>query len=270
MTSSPFDQFFCLDELIQAYYLGTQKFVLLSRVTKKEWAIDLGLQGTEGRWWRGIWKEKDLLAHSGPKSSSDKLLDIAEQVAESIVKNEVVLSGWTIGSPNAKLKLLLAVSSDKPIHFQLTEISAEEAASYASQVLFQIATRAQSRNCQLHGTYEVPVASSDGNLVFFITDVSPMKAHAPLAATLASSSLKSLNRESGSSSSKKRVESGSRNAAAQPAPSKKRKERRESSSSEPEDKPKPKLPPKPKGASLANPSKKARKFQPVQFESDDD
>lgn len=78
MTSSPFDQFFCLDELIQAYYLGTQKFVLLSRVTKKEWAIDLGLQGTEGRWWRGIWKEKDLLAHSVRKLALLNVCNVTE------------------------------------------------------------------------------------------------------------------------------------------------------------------------------------------------
>ena len=50
-----------LDELIQVIYDGVERFVLLSKVDYTSWTIYLGLQGPEGRWWKGQWHEKDIL-----------------------------------------------------------------------------------------------------------------------------------------------------------------------------------------------------------------
>ena len=50
-----------LDELIQVIYSGIERFVLLSKVDYTSWTIYVGLQGPEGRWWRGGWGEKDIL-----------------------------------------------------------------------------------------------------------------------------------------------------------------------------------------------------------------
>ena len=61
MTSDVLSHFGALDELIQIIYEGVERFVLLSNVDEASWTIHLGLQGPEGRWWRGRWLEKDIL-----------------------------------------------------------------------------------------------------------------------------------------------------------------------------------------------------------------
>lgn len=61
MSSDVLSHFGVLDELIQIIYEGIERFVLLSKVDYESWTIYLGLQGPEGRWWRGRWSEKDIL-----------------------------------------------------------------------------------------------------------------------------------------------------------------------------------------------------------------
>jgi hypothetical protein len=61
MSSDVLSHFGVLDELIQVIYEGIERFVLLSNVNDESWTIYLGLQGPEGRWWRGHWLEKDIL-----------------------------------------------------------------------------------------------------------------------------------------------------------------------------------------------------------------
>jgi hypothetical protein len=61
MSSDVLSHFGVLDELIQVIYEGIERFVLLSKVNDGSWTIYLGLQGPEGRWWRGSWFEKDIL-----------------------------------------------------------------------------------------------------------------------------------------------------------------------------------------------------------------
>lgn len=52
--------FAALDELIQLIYQGSHKFVVLSSVDDVSWTIHLGLNGDDGRWWRGRWTERDI------------------------------------------------------------------------------------------------------------------------------------------------------------------------------------------------------------------
>jgi hypothetical protein len=59
--SGALSHFACLDELTQVVYQSFYKFVVLSSVSDYEWTVHVGLAGKEGRWWRGCWKEEDVL-----------------------------------------------------------------------------------------------------------------------------------------------------------------------------------------------------------------
>ncbi|KIK68940.1 hypothetical protein GYMLUDRAFT_188280 [Collybiopsis luxurians FD-317 M1] len=248
--SSPFDDLSCLDDLITPVYHRNHRLVLLSNVRRNEWVLHLGMKGSEGRWWRGGWQEADVWAFAGSEASSEKLQDTAEKLLENIRKEEIFVSGWSPES-NTKLKLVLGdPDADKRCVIHLNEMSPQDAASYATEVFLNIAMDAQSRKCQLFGISGIPAEGSS-----FLNAIS-------------SSSQIALNQDNEASSSRKRHES--QKAAEQPVPSKKRKERKEESPKR-ETKPMPKTVQKPlKGASLANPTKKARKYQAVQFESDED
>ena len=59
--SGALSNFVCLDELTQVIYQSFYKFVVLSSVSDDEWNVHVGLASQEGRWWRGCWKEEDVL-----------------------------------------------------------------------------------------------------------------------------------------------------------------------------------------------------------------
>ncbi|KAJ3834049.1 hypothetical protein F5878DRAFT_376790 [Lentinula raphanica] len=249
--SSSLSQFSCLDDVIQVIYHLNRRLFLLSKVQDDNWLLHIGLLG-DSRWWRGKWDEDDVLAAA---ESEDERVKLSERLLEFIVQGELFLSGWT--KESTTFKLILGPSSEKPTHVQLSEISTDEAASYATEVFCSIAREAQSRRCQLHGSSSYPVGISTTYL-----DDSP-----------ASSSSKPIANRGSETSSKKREETKSKRVSEQPAPSKKRKERKEEAKSpDPDTKTTTaKIAPKPmKGASLANPTKKARKYQAVQFDSDED
>ncbi|KAJ4483701.1 hypothetical protein J3R30DRAFT_1819790 [Lentinula aciculospora] len=250
--SSPLTHFSCLDDVIQVIYHLNRQLFLLSKLQDNAWVLHIGLLGPDSRWWRGTWDEHDIFAATGSKASSDDYLEMSERLLEYIKQGELYLSGWSKESSN--FNLILGPSSEKPSHFQFNEISAEDAASYAAEVFCSIARDAQSRKCQLYGSsIAVPV------------DISTYFKETP-----ASTSSKVLSRRTVGASSDKREEPISKKVVEQPVPSKKRKERKEETQS-PEAKTKAKAAPNPiKGASLANPTKKARKYQAVQFDSDED
>jgi len=56
------DLFGPLDEMIQLIYQGIHQFVVMSNTTHDEWAVHVGMVGVAGRWWRGVWKEKDVVS----------------------------------------------------------------------------------------------------------------------------------------------------------------------------------------------------------------
>ncbi|KAJ3787277.1 hypothetical protein GGU10DRAFT_416705 [Lentinula aff. detonsa] len=247
---SPLTHFSCLDDVIQVIYHLNRQLFLLSKVQDDAWVFHIGLLG-ESRWWRGKWEEDDVLAAASSKASSDDLLKLSEKLLEFIIQGELFLSGWS--KECSSFKLILGPSSEKPTHLRLVEISAEDAASYAAEVFCSIAREAQSRKCQLHGSsYTVPADVSTTYLD-------------------ASSSSKILANRGPETSNKKREETKAKRVTEQPAPLKKRKDRKEEKSPDPDSKTNHKAAPKPmKGASLANPTKKARKYQAVQFDSDED
>ncbi|KAF8828800.1 hypothetical protein HHX47_DHR3000347 [Lentinula edodes] len=242
--SSPLAHFSSLDDVIQVIYHLNRQLFLLSKVQNDEWVLHIGLLGSDSRWWRGKWDEEDVLA-----VAVHDLLEMSEKLLEYIVQGELFLSGWSKESTSFK--------AQKPSHFQLNEISAEDAACYAAEVFCSIARDAQTRKCQLYGSSFAVAA-----------DVSTTH----LNKTVVPSSSESFANSGLGTSIKKREEPKSKRVAEQPAPSKRRKEQKEETQSpDPEAKPKAKGAPKPiKGASLANPTKKARKYQAVQFDSDED
>lgn len=71
-TEDVLSHFGTLDELIQIIYEGIERFVLLSSIDdiSQEWIVHLGLQGPEGRWWRGSWSDKDILRLTVSSTSS--------------------------------------------------------------------------------------------------------------------------------------------------------------------------------------------------------
>ncbi|KAJ7690672.1 hypothetical protein B0H17DRAFT_1064416 [Mycena rosella] len=259
MSTNVMANFIALDELVQVIYQGMDKFVVLSDVTEDKWNIHLGLTGPEGRWWSGSWRAADVLAIVG-KSSSDNLFEsFAGKLADTIVQGELHVED------GERYKLTLGPTSKRPMHVTLKEMSPAEAASYAADVFVTIALQAQSRQSRLNPSAfplertsvpPPPAASSSSS------KPTTGKAKAPAddggdrksaAATTGSSAkaqeeIKALKAELVKEQKKKRHASPER-VAPKPAA----------------------VAPRPlKGASLANPNKKARKYQALEFESDEE
>ncbi|KAJ3922857.1 hypothetical protein F5877DRAFT_32708 [Lentinula edodes] len=264
--SSPLAHFSSLDDVIQVIYHLNRQLFLLSKVQNDEWVLHIGLLGSDSRWWRGKWDEEDVLAVAGSKSSSDDLLEMSEKLLEYIVQGELFLSGWSKESTSFKARpftsftLILGPSSEKPSHFQLNEISAEDAACYAAEVFCSIARDAQARKCQLYGSSFAVAADVSTTHLNSKTVHNFSSVALPFVETVVPSSSESFANSGLGTSIKKREEPKSKRVAEQPAPSKRRKEQKEETQS-----------PDPEAsASLANPTKKARKYQAVQFDSDED
>ncbi|KAJ7497042.1 hypothetical protein FB451DRAFT_1209834 [Mycena latifolia] len=263
MSSNVIANFAPLDELVQVIYQGLDKFVVLSDVTGDKWNIHLGLTGPEGRWWRGSWREADVLAIVG-KSASDTLLEsFALKLAETIVQGELHIE------EGERYKLTLGPTSKKPMHVTLKQMSPAEAAAYAADVLATIALQAQSRQSRLNPS-AVPLASTSA----------PSRA-LPSAASSGSSKPTTGKAKAAPN------DDGDRKSAAVPTGSSakaqdeikalkaelelaKQTKKRKASPEEVAPKAAAVAPRPLKGASLANPNKKARKFQAIEFESDEE
>ncbi|KAJ3824625.1 hypothetical protein F5880DRAFT_1479843 [Lentinula raphanica] len=223
--------FSCLDDVIQVIYHLNRRLFLLSKVQDDNWLLHIGLLG-DSRWWRGKWDEDDVLAAAVRAHERVKL---SERLLEFIVQGELFLSGWT--KESTTFKLILGPSSEKPTHVQLSEISTDEAASYATEVFCSIAREAQSRRCQLHGSSSYPVGIS----TTYLDERRKLSLQIQILVRPTSISIVLLPYSLlvGDSTYSETTTA--------------------------------KIAPKPmKGASLANPTKKARKYQAVQFDSDED
>lgn len=61
MSADIIGNFSPLDELIQLIYQSIYQFVVMSSVTYDKWTVHVGMVGDAGRWWRGVWEEKDVV-----------------------------------------------------------------------------------------------------------------------------------------------------------------------------------------------------------------
>ncbi|EED83028.1 predicted protein [Postia placenta Mad-698-R] len=137
-----------LDELIQVVYQGSSRFVVLSSV-ESDWTVHVGLSGPDGRWWRGAWGSKHIRGAVGLKASSDAIEAYADRLADAFAKGEMCIGNWS-SQKGAKVNLVLGTTTDAPAHVALAELPAEEAAAFATKVFTNIAIQAQSRGSRLH------------------------------------------------------------------------------------------------------------------------
>ncbi|KAG2125974.1 hypothetical protein DEU56DRAFT_743289 [Suillus clintonianus] len=246
MSTDVLSHFGVLDELIQVIYQGLDRFVALSQVTESAWSIYLGLKGPEGRWWRGSWSATHILNITGVQSGPQVLENFAEKLRTTFVNGDLTIGEWTEGESD--INLTFGLTAKHPLHMALKSLSAAEAASHATAVFTEIALQAQSRKCQLNPPFPsrnvitvIPESShaNSGPLRSFFQDPVPAAVN-----PVAERKIKTLEAEL--ARSKERSPPGDTTS-------------KPSASSRP-----------PKGASLANPNKKARKYQALEFESDED
>ncbi|KAF7375923.1 hypothetical protein MSAN_00006700 [Mycena sanguinolenta] len=256
--------FYALDELVQVIYQGMEKFVVLSDISDK-WNIHLGQTGPEGRWWCGSWSAADVRGIVGKSASETLLESFAGKLAESIVDGELF-----VAVEGERYKLTLGPASKKPMHVELKEMTSTEAAAYAADVFAMIALNAQSRKSRLNPSAvdftsasvpsrPPPAASSSSS------KPATGNAKAPTDDDVEKKPAgKPEKKATGSSDKKAQEEIKALKAQLEKQQQKKR-------HASPEEIPKATVVPRPlKGASLANPNKKARKYQALEFESDDE
>ncbi|KAH6914511.1 hypothetical protein BKA70DRAFT_1261640 [Coprinopsis sp. MPI-PUGE-AT-0042] len=270
MSTDVFSSFGALDELIQVIYQSIYRFVAISTVSDDNWVIHLGL-ASSGRWWKATWSEGDVHSTLGSKASESILEKFAENVSELFVSGELYL-GNANPAPQSNMKFTIGPATKKPISLDLEEMSSTDAAEFATNIFLDIALKAQSRKGRLHGgslpypaftsASATAVASSSAAIP---EPPSPKQAsphNLPRAEPEASSSRSTPVDTSTKASSST---SGPSKAApkAAPAPLKR--------AAPPTPLAAQKAPaPRAKGASMLNPNKKARKYQAVEFDDEDD
>ncbi|KAK0212579.1 hypothetical protein DFS33DRAFT_44115 [Desarmillaria ectypa] len=240
---SLFANFSCLDELIQVVYQDVNRFIVLSNVSSSEWKIHLGLTD-EGRWWHGRWQEADVTKLVGSNPSDFLLETFAEKLANCILKGDQYITNFDEGKD---ISFTLAPASKKPMNISLEEMDSEESAIYTCRVLLDVALQAQKRKCHLHpdGLDFISAQSPDPSSSTTRTPSKPKPVPSP-----ASRKEEEVSEpKAGSSNDKKRKEAELVKPESKKAFSPR--------------------PLKLKGASLANPTRKARWYQPAEFASDD-
>ncbi|KIY71112.1 hypothetical protein CYLTODRAFT_487482 [Cylindrobasidium torrendii FP15055 ss-10] len=243
--SVPFISVFSsLDKLIQVVYQQVYRFVIISEIVDDcRWTVYVG-ETDDGRWWKASWEQDDVERVARVTHLSDTRL--AENLAECITKGEMCMENFEIDDEgDASLHFGKANGSKERITMRLKGLSPTEAMQYTTRTLVDIGLNAQRRRCQLF-----PSESSAPDL-----DLPPLPTPKPQASSEAR--VKPTPPPQSQPPAKKRKE------VPPPAagPSKVSTTKPASST---------KAPQRLKGSSLANPAKKARKYQALEFGSDDE
>ncbi|THH27984.1 hypothetical protein EUX98_g6213 [Antrodiella citrinella] len=263
--------FTALDELIQLIYQGAHKFVVLSAVDDDKWTVHVSQSNSEGRWWVGTWSEKDIRKFVGQKSSSIVLESFADRLAQTFVQGDLQIGDWS-SEKGADINLTLGPAAKTPIRIPLSELSPEDAASYATKVFAEIALQAQSRRSRLYSSGIPDLTLTHSHILVASTSSSPKrkaeaepdtskpkakkKHHEPEVDAQAKDKIKELEAEL---AAQKKIATNAVNAAKNSTDGLVSKAKNNTTATA-----------RPKGASLANPNRKARKYQALEFESDDD
>ncbi|KAF8973196.1 hypothetical protein BDZ97DRAFT_1780015 [Flammula alnicola] len=270
--SDVLSHFSCLDELTQVIYQGICKFVVLSTVSDDKWHVHVGLAGLQGRWWHGFWIEEDVHRLFGSKSSDKLLESFAEKLAEVFIQGEISISDWS-AEKGADIKFTLGPASKKPMHVPLLEMTPEDAAAHATKVFIDIALQAQSRKCRLYPTStEYPTLPTTIAPTSRIAVPSKRKEQSPEPQVHPKTHILD---EAGPSSHKNtkttpHVSAEMEVKAAQEEIKSLKSQLKDQKRGSPAQTPAPVAARPHKGASLANPNKKARKYQAIEFESDEE
>ncbi|KAJ3569837.1 hypothetical protein NP233_g4785 [Leucocoprinus birnbaumii] len=222
---------------------------------------------------------------TGPKPSEKLLETFVDKLVDSIVGGELHLADFST-EKGAKINLTFGSTNTKPVSMNLEELAPAEAAAHATNVFLEIALQAQSRKCRLHpsafasisvpstrtsvGTSKVSGFDTDSRL-----DAEKTKPTAGESSISNRTTIKARNPELETNDVEmKTTEPGTGTRTLRSEEKEKPKKRQHSPSEkarQPSIKPKaPTRPPAKAGASLANPNKKVRKIQAMEFESDDE
>ncbi|RDX50062.1 hypothetical protein OH76DRAFT_1349734 [Lentinus brumalis] len=261
-----------LDELIKVIYQGSARFVIVSSVDDASWTVHVGLTGDRGRWWRGRWTDKEVRKQFGSSVSSFLLESAVEKMADAFVKGQVTMGDWS-PSEGAEIQLVLGTSAKTPIRVPLVELDPAEAAAFATKVFTEIALQAESRNCRMHPTtlaYE-PSSRKTASRRTPSPEPAPRKHSSPHKTKDRGkeTAREEARSKAGSDRYKRKAEEAEEEIEALKAELEKA-QRNEPSKLLPSQKSKVGAVARPKGASLANPTKKARKYQALEFEDDDE
>ncbi|KAH9847183.1 hypothetical protein C2E23DRAFT_742387 [Lenzites betulinus] len=281
--SDAMSHFTPLDELVQVIYQGSSRFVIISSVDDASWTVHVGLTGEDGRWWQGRWTEKDVRKFVGAKVSGFLLDSFVEKMADTFVKGELSIGGWSSGNA-APIQLVFGTQAKTPIQVELSELSLREAAAHAIKVFAEIALQAQSRKCRLYpSSLDISSAAHafPGQLPQFEHTSRPRSPPAADVRPNTPHKGKSKEKVSGVVQSsgnpyKRKAEEAEEEIQVLKAALEKSKREQNAIMTDPSrlySVNKPTAQPtatKPKGASMANPTKKARKYKPLEFESDDE
>ncbi|OCH92498.1 hypothetical protein OBBRIDRAFT_726699 [Obba rivulosa] len=254
-----------LDELIQVIYQGASRFVIISEVDDVQWTVHIGLSGDNARWWRGKWSADDIRKVAGSHTSGKALGAFADRLANAFVQGDLYIGNW---SPNTtkETNLTIGTAAKAPMHIDLHELSPQEAATFSVRVFTSIALQAQSRKCQLHPTGGVQppsaVQTSDGKAE---EEIRRLRAELEKATRQAASSTASTS-DVGYKRKAEEAEEEVHTLKTQLATARAGSPALDSSKLR--SKTVPAAVPARKGASLANPTRKARKYQALEFDDD--
>ncbi|EGN99601.1 hypothetical protein SERLA73DRAFT_179686 [Serpula lacrymans var. lacrymans S7.3] len=239
-----------LDDLIQVIYQGFDRFVILSKVDDSNWTTYVGLKGS-GSWWRGSWSAKDILHIAGSGSTLIVLEAFADKLAQAFIQGDLSIGNWA-SNKVTNLNLIFGAKSKTPLQVPLVELKPQEVAVFASTIFIEIALEAQSRKCRLNPS---PFAS-----VSAVSEASHTATAAPV----------SMSRSRVAAASSPDLESQRRIKTLETELALSKEKKGKSPPNESGSKPSTTAVRPPKGASLANPNKKARKYQALEFESDEE
>ncbi|KZT18712.1 hypothetical protein NEOLEDRAFT_1143001 [Neolentinus lepideus HHB14362 ss-1] len=263
-----------LDDLIQVIYQGHLKFVVLSASDDDAWTIHVGLTSRtkEGRWWMGQWRQ-DVEKIVGVTTSSNLMEMFAQKLKDAFTKGDMVIGNWD-QNKGAEINLTLGTTEKKPLSVALTELSAPDAAAYASDLFFRIALQAQKRGCQLEpSALPAPVLP---DIPYQPRRTATVKDAPPTSSSTSSKSARELKSSSSLSSSQDPEAAKEIKALNSQLVEAKAESARESKAKSPSDPLRAKMKARGvtaarplKGASLANPSKRARKIKELEFGDSD-
>ncbi|KAI0058041.1 hypothetical protein BV25DRAFT_1902428 [Artomyces pyxidatus] len=264
----------------------SQKYFLLSSVGHDTWQVHVG--DDRGKWWEGAWHDEDVRAIAGKNTSPQMLSAFSTRLKDTIIKQDI-----TITDENGAMKLMLGPDAKKPLHVDLEDMSAREGAIFAARQFMLIAQDAQERDCRLLTSSPLPSTSAQ---------VSPSKRRRltppePAASSSTESEAPPVSRKAKGKAAAGRTSSTKPQAKTEKATptqgelaaleqvralkaelakaAEKEKERERGTNvggSTDALRSRAVVPAAPRraGASLANPNKKARKIQAIEFASDSD
>ncbi|TFL04798.1 hypothetical protein BDV98DRAFT_654271 [Pterulicium gracile] len=291
-----FSSFFPLDELFQIIYQGFYKFVLSTKTKHDAWAVHVAMIDDDATiFWYGSWDADTVAKQTGQDQPSSDLLDaLVRTLEQAIVSGELAVNSDSqfLDKDEKHIRLVLGASSPNAPQMTLTRMAASDALTFAGEMMINLAMQAQSKRFtpQSSETYlrdsAAPLkrstvgasgsshrSSRDGSKS--TVDTKEEQPRTKKVSASSTSSHRSLEKGKTKSSTvpesptKAKSSSSSRQVQKQESSARKRSPSSSPPPTKVSKKPKAIAAP-PKGASLANPSQRARKYKPLEFGSDSD